>query len=83
VVKADVEFYAPSRFDDEIEIHVRTGKIGRSSLEFLIEVFLKDSETTLAKGDVVWMNTDQKFHKSTPLSEALVLKLREKEGSKI
>ncbi len=83
VVKVTVEFFAPSHFDDEIEVCVRTGRIGRSSLTFFIEIFPKNSETTLVKGKVVWVNTDQKTHKSVPLPEALVVKLRNKEGGGI
>jgi acyl-CoA thioester hydrolase len=80
VVKVLIEFYGPSHFDDEIEVHVRTGRIGRSSLTFLIEIYPKNSETTLAKGEVVWVNTDQKSHESSQLPEELVFKLRDKEG---
>lgn len=83
VVKVTVEFFAPSHFDDEIEVCVRTGRIGRSSLTFFIEIFPKNSETTLVKGKVVWVNTDQNTHKSVPLPEALVVKLRNKEGDRI
>jgi len=80
VVKVLIEFYGPSHFDDEIEVYVRTGRIGRSSLTFLIEIYAKNSETTLVKGEVVWVNTDQQSHKSSQLPEELVVKLRVKEG---
>jgi acyl-CoA thioester hydrolase len=83
VVKVTIEFFAPSHFDDEIEVCVRTGRIGRSSLTFFIEIFPKNSDTTLVKGKVVWVNTDQNTHKSVPLPEALVVKLRNKEGDRI
>jgi len=83
VVKVTVEFFAPSHFDDEIEVCVRTGQIGRSSLTFCIEIFPKNSETTLVKGEVVWVNTDQKAHKSVPLPEGLIVKLRNKDGGEI
>ena len=83
VVKAAVEFFAPSHFDDEIEVHVRTGKIGRSSLTFLIEIFPKNETTTLVKGEVVWVNTDQKIKKSAPLPEELLAKLRNREGDRL
>jgi len=79
VVKAAVEFFAPSHFDDEIDVHVRTGKIGESSLTFIAELFPKNEETTLVKGEVVWVNTDQKAKKSAPLPEELVVKLRNRE----
>lgn len=83
VVKAVVEFFAPSHFDDEINVHVRTGKIGQSSLTFITEIFSKNEETTLVKGEVVWVNTDQKAKKSAPLPENLVVKLRSLEGNRI
>lgn len=83
VIKVIVEFFAPSHFDDEIEVHVRTGRIGRSSMTFLIEIFPKNGETALVKGEVVWVNTDQKAHKSVPLPEELVVKLRVKEENRI
>jgi len=83
VVKVTVEFFAPSHFDDEIEVYVRTGRIGRTSLTFFIEIFPKNGETTLVKGEVVWVNTDQKTYKSVPLPEALVVKLGNKEGEGI
>ena len=83
VIKVVVEFFAPSHFDDEIEVYVRTGRIGRSSMTFLIEIFPKNGETALVKGEVVWVNTDQKAHKSVPLPEELVVKLRVKEENRI
>jgi len=83
VVKAVIEFFAPSHFDDEINVHVRTGKIGRSSLTFLTEIFPKNEETTLVKGEVVWVNTNQEAKKSAPLPEELVVKLRGWEGQRI
>jgi len=83
VVKVTVEFFAPSHFDDEIEVYVRTGRIGRTSLTFFIEIFPKNGDTTLVKGEVVWVNTDQKTHKSVPLPETLVVKLGNKEGEGI
>jgi acyl-CoA thioester hydrolase len=80
VVKAVIEFFAPSYFDDEIEAHVRTGKIGRSSLTFFIDIFPKNEKTRLVRGEVVWVNTDQKAKKSVSLPEELVLRVKELEG---
>jgi acyl-CoA thioester hydrolase len=30
----DVEYFAPARFDDELEIHCRVSRIGRTSVTF-------------------------------------------------
>lgn len=83
VVKATLEFFAPSHFDDEIDVHVRAGKIGESSLTFILEIFPKNEEISLVKGEVVWVNTDQKAKKSAPLPEELVIKLKDKERDRL
>ena len=30
----DVEYFAPARFDDELEIHVRVARVGRTSITY-------------------------------------------------
>jgi acyl-CoA thioesterase FadM len=54
LVKVAIDFLAPTRFDDEIEAHIRVYGVGRSSITFLVEIFSKDSEKILEKGEVVW-----------------------------
>ena len=53
-VRTLVEYYAPIRFDDEIEVGVRTRRIGRSSLTFGLEIHPKGRDERLASGEVVW-----------------------------
>ena len=62
-VRVGIDFLAPTRFDDEIDAHIRVNRVGRSSITFLVEIFYKDSEKTLVNGEVVWLNTDQKTQK--------------------
>jgi acyl-CoA thioester hydrolase len=69
-VRALVEFHAPVRFDDEIEIGTRIAKIGRSSVTFRLAVFPKAGEQLLSSGEVVWVNAGRDTHKSAPLAEA-------------
>ena len=41
----DVEYFAPARFDDELEIHCRVSRIGRTSVTFEFEAHrLPDNE---------------------------------------
>jgi len=79
-VRVVINFLAPTRFDDEIEAHVRAQRAGRSSITFLVEIFPKDSEKTLVKGEVVWVNTDQKTQKSAPVPKKLVAIIKANEG---
>jgi acyl-CoA thioester hydrolase len=72
LVKSLVEYKAPIRFDAEIEVHVRAGRIGRTSLTFDLAIFPKDGDQLLATGEIVWVNTDQKTHKTVPVPEELI-----------
>lgn len=38
VVKSTIEFHAPARFDEEIDIHVRTSRLGSSSMKVAFEI---------------------------------------------
>ena len=48
VMRANVvEYLAPARFDDELDIHVRVAKIGRTSMTFEFAAFKVPDETLL------------------------------------
>jgi acyl-CoA thioester hydrolase len=83
IVKAVVEYKAPIRFDQQIEVGVRTARLGRSSMTFALEIFDKDQAEPLSLGEVVWVNADQKVHKPVPVGEALRALLTAREGAKI
>ena len=79
-VKTLVEYYAPIRFDDEIEVGVRPARIGRSSLTLGLEIYFKGQDECLASGEVVWVNTNQATYRAAPLPPELVEKLQAFEG---
>ncbi|MGD9945835.1 MAG: acyl-CoA thioesterase [Burkholderiaceae bacterium] len=54
VVKSTVEFHAPARFDDLLEVCVRTERIGRSSLSLLFEIHREDQH--LISGQNVYVH---------------------------
>ena len=76
-IKALVEYKAPIFFDDEIEVGVRTSRIGNSSLTFQFGVFRSRESDLLASGEIIWVNTDQDSRKSVPVPQALISKLSE------
>jgi len=75
-VKTLVEYIKPILFDQIIDVCIRVEKIGRSSLTFLLEIYHQNEEDLLASGEVIWVNADQKTHKSTKLSDDLCRKIR-------
>ena len=73
-VKASVEYHAPARYDDELELCVRCARIGRSSLTFSIEIWRAD--THIASGELIYVHADPASRKSAPLSERLTGAIR-------
>ncbi len=82
-VKTLVEYKHPIKFDQIIDVCLRVKKIGRSSLTFYIEIHPSKEDSVLATGEVVWVNADQTFHKSTNLSEDLCSKIRKLEQKQL
>lgn len=66
-VKVLVEYHAPALYDDELEIHIKVGRIGNSSITWQMAIFRKDEADVLSSGEVVWVYADMKEHKSSPL----------------
>ena len=82
-VRTLVEYQQPIEFDEDIEVMVRTSRLGRSSLTFLLEIHPKGSEDLRATGEVVWVNTDQESQKSAALPQELADKLVALEGANL
>lgn len=69
VVKATVEYHGSARFDDEVEIGVRAGRLGRSSLQFLLEIYRQ--EDFLISGEVVYVIAGAAERRPKPIPDFL------------
>ena len=70
-VKSLVNYKAPIRFDEEIEVGVRIGAIGNSSLRFDLAIFAKGNGDLCATGEIVWVYTDQRTHETVRVPDAM------------
>lgn len=70
-VKSLVEYKAPIRFDEQIEVGVRVGAIGNSSLRFDLAIYAQDADDLRAKGEIVWVYTDQETHKTVRVPDSM------------
>ena len=70
-VKSVVEYKAPIRFDEDIDVCVRVAKIGRSSITLALAIFAKESEDLRATGEIIWVAADQKTHQSVAVEDDL------------
>lgn len=75
--KAEIEFFSPARYDDELEICVRVARIGRSSFEFRLEIYRGDD--LLVSGALVYVNADPSARRAEPVPEFLRQAFREYE----
>jgi acyl-CoA thioester hydrolase len=69
VVKATVEYKASARYDDEIDAYCRVARIGRSSMQFLFEIY--HGEDLLVTGENIYVNADPKTKEPTSVPEFL------------
>lgn len=79
-VRTVVEYQQPISFREDVEVFVRPGRIGRSSLTFALEIHPSGQEDLRTTGEVVWVYTDQASHQSAPLPQNLLDLLEAYEG---
>jgi acyl-CoA thioester hydrolase len=72
-VKATAEYHGSAEFDDVLDIHGRTARLGRSSMQFLLEIWRGGEH--LVSGELIYVNADTANRKSAPLPEPLRQKI--------
>jgi acyl-CoA thioester hydrolase len=65
VVKSTIEYHQSARFDEEIELRVRVAKIGRSSMQFILEIHRAADH--LITGEVIYVAATIGEHVSIPV----------------
>jgi YbgC/YbaW family acyl-CoA thioester hydrolase len=69
VRKATVEYLASARYDERIEVGVRTGRIGNSSMALAFGIFR--GEQVLVHGELLYVFADPATQKSQPVPQPL------------
>lgn len=64
-VKATAEYHGSAQYDDILDIHVRAARLGRSSMQFLLEIWRGDEH--LVSGELIYVNAVPASRKSVPL----------------
>jgi acyl-CoA thioester hydrolase len=70
VAKASIEYHAPAHYDDLVDVLVRVARIGRTSMQFLLEIRRTEpdgAETHLVSGEVIYVNADAATRKPAPV----------------
>jgi acyl-CoA thioester hydrolase len=65
----DVEYFMPARFDDELEIHVRVARIGRTSMTYEFAAYKLPEKTLAVTAHQTLVYVDPVQRKSTPIPD--------------
>ena len=66
----EIEYHAPARFDDVLEVFVRVAKLGRTSIVFEYAVVLADgTDTLLATSTQTLVNVDLEARMPLPIDD--------------
>ncbi len=75
LVKSEVEYLGPIRFDDVLSIGVRPGRVGTTSLTWELGIFKPEEEKCYATGRIIWVCMDVTEQKPHPLPPQLLTQL--------
>ena len=70
-VAVQMDFKAPARLNDQLEIYSSIKKVGNSSLIFYQEIYKEGSDELLNSAEIVWVHTNQAEMKATIIPEDL------------
>ena len=71
VVKADLEFKAPARVDEVLELFARVARIGNTSITLLVEIYPQDSERLLTLIEAVYVGFYAEAGTTRPVPDAI------------
>jgi YbgC/YbaW family acyl-CoA thioester hydrolase len=79
----DVEYFAPARFDDEIEIYAHVSRIGRTSVTFEFAAYRIPDDLLLVTAHQTLVYVDLEERKALPVPEDYRTKVAELEGADV
>jgi acyl-CoA thioester hydrolase len=66
---SNVEYHAPARFDDLLEIFVRVARIGRSSIRWEVAAYRFEDDVLMVTGDQTAVVIDRETRTPVPVDE--------------
>lgn len=65
----DVEYFAPASFDDELEIHIRVARIGRTSMTYEFAAYKVPEQTLLVTAHQTLVFIDRDTRRPIPIPD--------------
>jgi acyl-CoA thioester hydrolase len=77
---AAVEYLAPARFDDLLEVFVRLARIGRTSVTYECAAYRMEDDLLMVTAQLTLVLVDLEQRRPTPIPEAFVERMQAFEG---
>lgn len=71
MVKATLEFKAPARIDDSLELHTRVSRIGNTSVTLDVEIYPQDSEKFLSTLQAIYVGFYPQSMETRPVPDEI------------
>jgi acyl-CoA thioester hydrolase len=75
-----IEYHAPARFDDLIEIFIRVSRIGRTSVTYECAAYRNDDDSLMVTASQTLVLVDLEERKACPIPDEFREKIRSFEG---
>lgn len=79
-VQANLQYLAPARVDEVIEIRLRVSDVGNSSLTLIAEIYDERGEQPIHRAELVYVNYDAAKGRSRPIPDRVRRLIAEFEG---
>jgi acyl-CoA thioester hydrolase len=76
----NIEYHAPARFDDLLEVFVRLARIGRTSVTYELAAYRVDDDALMVTAHQTLVLVDLEERKAIPVPDAIRQRIRAFEG---
>jgi acyl-CoA thioester hydrolase len=73
---ANIEYHAPARFDDLLEVFIRVARIGRTSVTYEMEAFRVDDDVLMVTATQTLVLVDLEERKACPIPDGVRDRIR-------
>ena len=77
---SSIEYLAPARFDDLIEVFIRVARIGRTSVTYEMAAYLVETDELMVSSDQTLVLVDLGERKALPIPDLFRERIRSLEG---
>jgi acyl-CoA thioester hydrolase len=78
---ANIEYHAPARFDDLLEVFIRVARIGRTSVTYEMAAYRVDDDLLMVTATQTLVLVDLEERKACPMPDGVRERIRAFEGA--